>query len=147
MKVSCHLLLHPPHSLPRPLHPLPHPPHPIPHPPHPHHTFSLTSSPSPHLLPHPPHPLPHAHHTFSLILTLTTPSPSPSIPVFSPEFTGQRAQIISHHHTHHLECSDCQYQAFVTCVPLSTKHFKCSLSSIFRAQFKYIKWLLKICWF
>ena len=27
--------------------------------------------------------------------------------VFSPEFTGRRAQIISHDHTHHLECSDC----------------------------------------
>ena len=28
--------------------------------------------------------------------------------VFSPEFTGQRAQIISQDHVHHLECSDCQ---------------------------------------
>ena len=57
--------------------------------------------------------------------------------VFSPKFTGQRAQIISHDHTHHLECSDCHYQTFVTCVPLLTKHFssvQCSLSSIFRAQ-------------
>ena len=26
--------------------------------------------------------------------------------VFSPEFTGGRAQIISHDHTPHLECSD-----------------------------------------
>ena len=31
--------------------------------------------------------------------------------MFSPEFTGQRAQIISHDHTHHLEC-----------VIVSTKH-------------------------
>ena len=43
--------------------------------------------------------------------------------VFSPEFTGRRAQIISHDHTHHLECSDCHYQTFVVCVPLPTKHF------------------------
>jgi len=50
--------------------------------------------------------------------------------VFSPEFTGQRAQIIFHDHTPHLEYSDCHYQMFVACVPLSTKHFKCSLSSI-----------------
>ena len=49
--------------------------------------------------------------------------------MFSPEFTGQRAQILSHDHTHHLECSDCQYQTFVACVPLSPKHFK--LSSMF----------------
>ena len=49
--------------------------------------------------------------------------------VFSPEFTGQRAQILSHDHAHHLECSDCQYQTFVACVPLSPKHFK--LSSMF----------------
>ena len=75
-------------------------------------------------------------------------------PVFSPEFTGQRAQIISHDHTPHLECSDCQHQTLVACVPLSTKHFssvQCSLSSIFRAwtvlKFKQFKWLLKICWF
>ena len=57
--------------------------------------------------------------------------------VFSPEFTGQRAQIISQDHAHHLECSDCQYQTLGACVPLSTKHFssvQCSLSSIFRAQ-------------
>ena len=56
--------------------------------------------------------------------------------VFSPEFTGQRAQI-SHDHSHHLECSDCQYQTFVACVPSSTKHsssVQCSLSSVFRAQ-------------
>ena len=50
--------------------------------------------------------------------------------MFSPEFTGQRAQIIFHDHTPHLEYSDCHYQMFVACVPLSTKHFKCSLSSI-----------------
>ena len=43
--------------------------------------------------------------------------------VFSPEFTGQRAQIILHGHPHHLEYSDCHYQTFVACVPLSTKHF------------------------
>ena len=49
--------------------------------------------------------------------------------MFSPEFTGQRAEILSHDHAHHLECSDCQYQTFVTCVPLSLKHFK--LSSMF----------------
>ena len=29
-------------------------------------------------------------------------------PVFSPGFTGQRAQIISHDHAPHLDCSDCQ---------------------------------------
>ena len=29
------------------------------------------------------------------------------LPVLSPEFTGRRAQIISHDHAHHLECSDC----------------------------------------
>ena len=45
------------------------------------------------------------------------------VAVFSPEFTGQRAQIISHDHTPHLECSDCQYQTFGACVELSTKHF------------------------
>ena len=45
-----------------------------------------------------------------------------NIPVFSPEFTGQRTQIISRDHTPHLECSDCQYQTFVACVPLSTKY-------------------------
>ena len=44
--------------------------------------------------------------------------------VFSPEFTGRRAQIIFHDHTPHLECSDYQYQTLVACVPLSTKHFK-----------------------
>ena len=57
--------------------------------------------------------------------------------VFSPEFTGRRAQILSHDHTHHLERSDCQYQIFAACVLLSTKHFssvQSSLSSIFRAQ-------------
>ena len=54
--------------------------------------------------------------------------------VFSPEFTDQRAQIISHDHAPHLECSGCQYQTFVACVLLSTKHFQFSLSSIFRAQ-------------
>ena len=45
--------------------------------------------------------------------------------------------ILSHDHTPHLECSDCQYQTFAACVLLSTKHFssvQCSLSSIFRAQ-------------
>ena len=36
--------------------------------------------------------------------------------VFSPEFTGQRVQILSHDHTPHLECSDCQYQTFAACV-------------------------------
>ena len=41
--------------------------------------------------------------------------------VFSPEFTGQRGQIIFYDHTPRLECSDCQYQTFVGCVPLSTK--------------------------
>ena len=57
--------------------------------------------------------------------------------VFSPEFTGRRAQILSHDHTYHLEHSDCQYQTIAACVPLSTKHFssvQCSPSSIFRAQ-------------
>ena len=57
--------------------------------------------------------------------------------MFSPEFTGHRAQILSHDYDHHLECNDCQYQALVACVPLSTKHFSlvlCLLSSIFRAQ-------------
>ena len=74
--------------------------------------------------------------------------------VFSPEFTGQRAQTISHDHTPHLECSDCHYQTFVACVPPSTKHFswvQCSLRIIFGVQivfkFKKFKWLLKICWF
>ena len=43
--------------------------------------------------------------------------------VFSPEFTGQKAQIVSHDHAPHLECSDCQYQTLVACVPLSTKCF------------------------
>ena len=43
--------------------------------------------------------------------------------VFSPEFTGRRAQIISHDHAHHLERSDCHYQTLVACVLLSTKHF------------------------
>ena len=28
--------------------------------------------------------------------------------MFSPGFTGQRAQIISHDHAPHLDCSDCQ---------------------------------------
>jgi len=42
--------------------------------------------------------------------------------VFSPEFTGQRVQILSHDHAHHLECSDCQYQTLFAGVPLSTKH-------------------------
>ena len=42
--------------------------------------------------------------------------------MFSPEFTGQRAQTISHDHAHHFECSDCHYQTLVACVPLSTKH-------------------------
>ena len=45
------------------------------------------------------------------------------MPVLSPQFTGQRSQIISHGHVPHLECSDCQYQALVTCVPLLTNHF------------------------
>ena len=40
-----------------------------------------------------------------------------------PEFTGQRAQVLSYDHTHHLECSDCHYQTFVACILLSTKHF------------------------
>ena len=56
---------------------------------------------------------------------------------FPPKFTGRRAQIISHDHTPHLECSDCHYQTLVECVPLSTKHFssvQCSLSSTFTAQ-------------
>ena len=26
-------------------------------------------------------------------------------------------------HVPHLECSDCQYQTFVACIPLSTKYF------------------------
>ena len=70
--------------------------------------------------------------------------------VFSLEFTGRRPQILSHDHTHHLECSDCQYQTLVVGVPLSTKHFsslQCSLSSIFRAQLMYFKLVLKIYWF
>ena len=37
------------------------------------------------------------------------------------QFTGQRGQMISHDHAPLLECSDCQYQTFVACVPLSTK--------------------------
>ena len=39
------------------------------------------------------------------------------IPVFSPGFTGQRVQIISHDHAPHLD--NCQYQTFVSHVPLS----------------------------
>ena len=35
------------------------------------------------------------------------------ITVFSPEFTGQRAQIVSDDLAHHLEYSDCQYQTLV----------------------------------
>ena len=49
--------------------------------------------------------------------------------VFSPEFTGQRAQIVSHDHAPHLEYSNCQYQTLVACVPLSTK---CLPSSVFK---------------
>ena len=50
----------------------------------------------------------------------------PSTPVFSPEFTGQRVQILSYDHAHHLEYSDCQYQTLGACVPLpclSAFHF------------------------
>ena len=53
-------------------------------------------------------------------------------PVFSTEFTGQRSQILSHDHAHHLECSDCQYQTLVECVLLSTKHLSSVQSSMFR---------------
>ena len=66
--------------------------------------------------------------------------------MFSPEFTGQRAQILSHDHAHHLERSDFQYQTLVSCVPLSTKHFssvQCSLSSIFRAQVQVVQVAVK----
>ena len=44
-------------------------------------------------------------------------------PVFSSEFTDQRAQLIPHDHAPHLECSDCKYQTLVACVPLSAKYF------------------------
>ena len=40
----------------------------------------------------------------------------------------------------------CHYQTFVACVPLSTKYFVNVLYSEPR-QFKWFKWLLKICWF
>ena len=46
-----------------------------------------------------------------------------SLPVFSPEFIGQRAQTISHGHAPYLECSDCHCQTVVAGVPLSTKLF------------------------
>ena len=49
--------------------------------------------------------------------------------MFSPEFLGQRAQVISVTTPPHLECSDSQYQTLVACVPLSTKDSK--LSSMF----------------
>ena len=39
------------------------------------------------------------------------------MPVFSPGFTGERVQIISHDHAPHLD--NCQYQTFVSYVPLS----------------------------
>ena len=51
--------------------------------------------------------------------------------MFSPD---QRAKILSHDHAHHLECSDCQYQTLVACVPLSTKHFswvQCSVCKFY----------------
>ena len=51
------------------------------------------------------------------------------VSVFSPEFLGRRAQIISYDPAPHLECSDSQYQTLVACVPLSTKDSK--LSSMF----------------
>ena len=61
---------------------------------------------------------------------------------FSLEFTGQRTQILSHDHAHHLECSDCHYQTLVAGVSLSTKQFssvQCSLSSIFRVQAQIVQ--------
>ena len=57
--------------------------------------------------------------------------------VFSPGFTGQRAQIMSHDHDPHLECSNCQYQILVSCVPLSVrlpKQLGQVQSSLFGAQ-------------
>ena len=68
--------------------------------------------------------------------------PGTATSVFSLEFTGQRAQILSHDHAHHLECSHCQYQTLVAGVPLSTKQFssvQCSLSSIFRVQAQIVQ--------
>ena len=58
--------------------------------------------------------------------------------VFSPEFTDQRAQILSHDHTHHLECSDCQYQTFVACVPLSPKHFSSDAKLLYSESIQFL---------
>ena len=54
--------------------------------------------------------------------------------VFSPGFTGQRAQIVSHGHAPHLEC---QYPTLVSCVLLSVclpKQLSQVQSSLFGAQ-------------
>ena len=75
----------------------------------------------------------HLKHTYSFILCklLSIQRAGGQVlcaSVFSPEFLGQRAQIISDP-APHLECSDSQYQILVVCVPLSTKDSK--LSSMF----------------
>ena len=55
---------------------------------------------------------------WKLLVTLSSSGQQtfdPNKAVFSPEFTGQRAQTLSYDHTPHLECSDCQYQTLVAC--------------------------------
>ena len=52
-----------------------------------------------------------------------------------------KAQTISRDHALHHECSNCQHQTLVTCVPLSTKHFSSVQWSLHKF---YIRYLFKL---